>query len=297
VSALRVRRLFAAILIWILMAASIDADYRNSFRAGIRAWRFKQFAQAMKLFQDAIREEPRETGERITISGNDWELYLPHYYLGLAQSSLGNCQAALDAWSVSMSQSQIQRASKELANLTKNRAECRAKVTSASAPPAGPTTSAPPPTQGGSGRAVQPIPEVGLDPAAGPPSGTSTPVAPPPPPATVPPATRIETAASSAESDWPPALVAAARMFFTGNYERASARLQGATFTGKHAVPAELLRAASAYGLYVTGGERDKNLLERARNHVRLCRRLRPEFTPAPRDFSPRFIAFYRDTR
>ena len=58
-----------------------------------------------------------------------------------------------------------------------------------------------------------------------------------------------------------------------------------------------LFRAASAYALFITGGERDQKLRQEAETYVRECRRLAGAgFKPDPRAFSPRFVQFFERT-
>lgn len=60
---------------------------------------------------------------------------------------------------------------------------------------------------------------------------------------------------------------------------------------------AALFRGACRHALYLLGGERDAGLLRAAGADVAECRRLDPDFTPSRTDFSPRFVAFYRQQR
>lgn len=54
-----------------------------------------------------------------------------------------------------------------------------------------------------------------------------------------------------------------------------------------------LLRAAAAFDLFHAGGAQEAELLERARQDARECRRLAPDLVPVPRAFSPRFRRFF----
>lgn len=96
----------------------------------------------------------------------------------------------------------------------------------------------------------------------------------------------------------PQLLVAAASLYFSGDYAGARARLSDARFPpGLASTQAALFRAASAYSLYLVGGERTASLLEDATAQVRLCRESDPALRPDPRVFTPRFVEFYRSTR
>jgi hypothetical protein len=137
-------------------------------------------------------------------------------------------------------------------------------------PPPPTTIPIPPPTT------IRPLPPQ-------PPSVGSTPV-------TVPP---------KATPFTPPApLAQAARLFFSARYQEASAALGNLRYdSGPAAGHAALLRAATQYSIYLVNGEKDPNLVEQARQAIREQRRVAPALQPDPRAFSPRFIAFYNETK
>jgi hypothetical protein len=81
-------------------AAILHADYRDAFRRGIQAARRERWAEVLDAMREARKEEPRDTGERINISGMDFVPYVPSYYLGLALYYQKDCGAAVRAWQV-----------------------------------------------------------------------------------------------------------------------------------------------------------------------------------------------------
>jgi hypothetical protein len=97
----------------------------------------------------------------------------------------------------------------------------------------------------------------------------------------------------------PPAdLVSAARAYFSGRYQEAADALGRAPYTsGREGLHTLVLRAASRYALYVTGGEKDDRLRQQALADVQACRRLDPAFVPDAKAFSPRFTQLYSKTR
>jgi len=97
----------------------------------------------------------------------------------------------------------------------------------------------------------------------------------------------------------PPAeLVSAAQAYFSGRYKEAAETLGRAGYTsGREGLHALLLRAASRYALYVTGGEKDDRLRQDALADVQACRRLDPAFVPDAKAFSPRFTQLYAKAR
>ena len=96
-----------------------------------------------------------------------------------------------------------------------------------------------------------------------------------------------------------PALVVAAQAFFDGEYELALRLLGRPELAEDRAAPfvVHLFAGAARPARFLLGGATDRTLLAAAEDDVRAARRSRPRFTPAPRDFSPRFVAFYGATR
>jgi hypothetical protein len=95
-TALRVRAfMLLAAATW--LPAIVSADYRDTFRAGIAAYRGERWTAAAVLMRQALQEESREVG-RVQISGNETVLYLPSYFLGDALWRSGDCAGALVAF-------------------------------------------------------------------------------------------------------------------------------------------------------------------------------------------------------
>lgn len=118
------------------------ADYRVSYSTGIKAMDLSDWQVAVQAFQAAIQERPAEGGSQVWIYGQRYRPYLPHYYLGVAYLSLGNCEAALKEWKESESQGAV-RQSKEHANLVRFRTQCEARVASTRPKPATAATAPP----------------------------------------------------------------------------------------------------------------------------------------------------------
>ena len=93
-------------------------------------------------------------------------------------------------------------------------------------------------------------------------------------------------------------LVEATRPYFNGRYSVARVELNKLNYdSGFPAAQVRLFRAAAAYSLYLTGGERDQRLRQEAETNVRECRRLAiAGFKPDAKAFSPRFIQFFAST-
>ena len=142
------------------------------------------------------------------------------------------------------------------------------------------------------------------------PTGRTTPPTPPIPPIPTPipapekpvPTAKVEPPVTPAK---PPApftaprdLATAARLFFSARYQEAAESLGKLRYdSGPAAGHAALFRAATAYSLYLIGGERDATLAQTARQWVVETRRVAPALQPDPRAFSPRFVQFFTQTR
>ena len=87
------------------------------------------------------------------------------------------------------------------------------------------------------------------------------------------------------------------RAYFGGQYAEAVQALSGASFQGRAALHALLIRAAARYALYASGGRKDEALKRDATTDIRACRRLDASFVPDPQAFSPRFLELFKATR
>ena len=90
-------RFVIAAMVGVLLPVNAIADYRESFSQGIRAYRAENWRATAVLMQQALREQPRETG-RVQITGNETVPYLPSFYLGDALLRQGDCAGALTAF-------------------------------------------------------------------------------------------------------------------------------------------------------------------------------------------------------
>ncbi len=115
---------------WLSLSIGVLADYKSDFRDGVRAMNQRDFPAAIRRFRRAIREQSRDSGELVNISGTaDAEPYLPHALLGLAlYQSTGRCEEALPEWQISRSQNAP-------VGLLKSQAGALAKAMNACAPP------------------------------------------------------------------------------------------------------------------------------------------------------------------
>lgn len=99
-------RRVAVTLLVLLVAAEAGADYKDSYRKGIEAFDRKRWDEVARFMKEAIADNATE-GERIKLYGLRFETYLPHFYLGYAYLSLGNCDSAVKSFETSRSQGAI----------------------------------------------------------------------------------------------------------------------------------------------------------------------------------------------
>ena len=109
------------------VAASVQADFRESYSRGIRALDQERWEEAIGQFRAAIAAQPKEDSRRTPIYGNRSEPYLPHYYLGLSYFRVGQCAEALRAWRQSESQGVVAR-ERVYDSLKQNRPICEQRL-------------------------------------------------------------------------------------------------------------------------------------------------------------------------
>jgi hypothetical protein len=90
-----------------------------------------------------------------------------------------------------------------------------------------------------------------------------------------------------------------ARMFLTGEYQKAVAALDPATGVDEGPNPslqlqAHLFRAASLFALYVRSGESRQEYRTQALAEIEQCKQINGTFEPDAKIFAPRFIALYK---
>lgn len=115
--------------LWLVTAAMLAvvrgtafADYRESYEKGIKAVDQNDWGRALESLSAAVTENSVE-GKRVLIYGMRYKPYLPHYYLGLAYFSTGNCQAATKSWAESDRQGPV-RETAEYGTLVRLRELC-----------------------------------------------------------------------------------------------------------------------------------------------------------------------------
>src|SRR5262245_34800193 len=72
-------------------------EYLQAFANGIRAIDQQRWAEAARQMQAAAAARP-DTGDNTRVYGTRFELYVPNYFLGIAQYEQQNFQAAAQAF-------------------------------------------------------------------------------------------------------------------------------------------------------------------------------------------------------
>lgn len=295
----------ACCVVALVGAGVARADWKDDYGRGVRAASGGDWAQVEARMRAAMAEEPGPIA-RARLYGQRFDPYIPRYYLGLAAYRQGRCADAVREWGDAATRA-IWSASAELARVANaGLAECQTRLAqagpapggaaSAPAPAAGPATGAPdgaartdaPPARGVPAPA-EPVATTRAPGATGnpPPSGApARAAAPPPGAAAAAPATRA-----------PAALLAALDAYLAGRYEAVVA-VDPATLAEPRArAHALLLRAAARHTQAQLRGADGAALLDQAAADVRAARALDAQLSPDPALYSPRFRAFWAQTR
>lgn len=101
---------------------------REAFKKGVEAIDLGHLDDAVEHLRRAVREDGRETDERIFLSGVFSRPYLPHFFLGWALYKAGNdhCEEALLAFQESLRQGVVRGFDRLLQDLDEGRDKCGA---------------------------------------------------------------------------------------------------------------------------------------------------------------------------
>ena len=294
--------------------AGARADYKEDYSRGLVALKDGNYAEARQRLQKALAEQP-EAAMRVRLYGQRWEPYLPQHYLGMAEYRLGNCAAALSQWGSSENQRTIGQLAEIQSEQKSASAECAKSTvakktdeppkpatdaTAVAATPAKPAddkrSGAVPQAPTGTAKvaatdAAKPAPAEPVKPAPAPVADTAK-VASKPAAAPERPSAVAENAAATAP---PEALVAAFDKYLSGRYADVAAIEPGAYRDARSRYHGYLLRAAARFTLAQVGG--DQSLVDAAREDVRAARAANAKAAPDAVMFSPRFRAFFAQSR
>ncbi|MBK8066096.1 MAG: hypothetical protein IPK27_00255 [Rhodanobacteraceae bacterium] len=94
-------RLLLVVLALLLPLVAL-ADYKKDYQDGVAAAEKGNWAEVRRLMQAAIAENPTPV-PRMRTYGTNFIPYVPHYYLGLANARLDDCNAAVGAFKTAAS--------------------------------------------------------------------------------------------------------------------------------------------------------------------------------------------------
>lgn len=286
------RRTASAALMLLLCSALARGDHRDDFANGVIALERGDLPEAVRLLSAAVKENPKESTDRVKLYGMRYKEYVPHFFLGIAYSKSGDCFSAIEELTESERQGVAQGLTKnasEWGTIKDNLANCITMLAKSGRPIRRPTESIagavnatprpPAPTPElvaqAAPRPTVAAPTIAASPTSVPPARPTT--APPPP---------------------PDSLLSAAARYFRGDYAGAVKALASARYPDARATAQALLfRSAAGYSLFVLGGSREKTLEERAGRDARESARLDPGLRVSAKDFSPRFAAFFERSR
>lgn len=275
-----------------LAATPAAADWKKDYDRGLKAIEDGQWAEAEAAFKAALADDP-EPNARKRFQGVVMKVYVPHYYAGLAAYRQGDCAEALRFWEHGPTRTVVAGQAALESVRSKGVADCTQKIAAASKPatPTPSTTGTPAPagTTGSTIAATPPRPAP--EPAK--------PVKPTPTPTPTPPAPQPEQIARPqppSATPAPAALVTMVEAYLAGRYAAVTQQDPATLADGRAKAQGFLLRAASRYTLAQLAGE-DAAQLEQARRDVRAARSANAALSPDETAFSPRFRAFWRETR
>lgn len=269
-----------SLLLAVFLAAAVArAQAPGTFREGVIAFEKQEWASAEVLMRKTIAVNPTESEGTVSISGQWFETYVPHYFLARALARQGKCAAALAAFAESERQG-VTPGIEDFARHLKTRDGCKGRR----------EITIDVPLEGGtSTRSKDPVEAPSVKPPSVKPKD---PVVPPGTPALASQQPRQPPPAKRPDPETRARLVAGATAYLNGHYEETLRILGGAVFAASAAsAEAALLRAAAGHALYRAGGEKDPSLRDQITRELLRYRALRPSGDPDPRLFPPAFRA------
>lgn len=270
-----------ALFLSIVVSSALHAQAPKSFAEGVLAFENKEWAKAEKLMRETIAGNPNETAGTVSVRGQWFETYVPHYFLARALAKQGKCEEALRHFAESERQGVTPTISDFKRHLD-TRGGCRPQ----------PKKDAP------AKKTVDVTVPFGEDAVAVPRPATTTAA---PTPAKTPERVPQRVPEHMREKERDPEidaarlrLVAGVSAFLGGRYEETVRSLDRPFKDPGAAAEAALLRAAARHALYRIGGTRDETLETQIASDIALYRRLRPNGRPDPRVFAPGFIALVK---
>jgi hypothetical protein len=306
----------AAALLLALAAASLaHADYKRDYAQGVDAAKAGNWSE-VETFMNSALKESSEPQAKVKVYGMRFEPYVPQYYLGLAAYKRGDCATAMKAWADGPTKAIVDGNPTLSGPFGEGTRDCAGKagpsttVVASNNPPTNPTT--PPPVKPNTPTNPANPPTNPANPPTNPANPPTNPANPPTNPSTNPSTTVVATnnppvnpvtpptptpKPTPPANDEPPAdLVTALDNYLNGKYAQAAQVNPGQLGDAKAKYQAFLVRAAARYTQSQVLAD-GAALLAQAEADVRAAKALSPAGNPDPSIFSPRFKAFYAQTK
>jgi len=269
----RIPRRFTACLVALLGVWSLaHGEFQDDYALGLKSIDDGRYADAQKYLERALQAQS-EPVDKVILNGNVEQPYLPYHFLGIAHYKLGECDAAKAQWDNPTNQRMIGRLNPIRRLEQRLAAGCKplaAEAAKEQAAPVPPVTAVEKPTQ------KPPV------------DNRERSVERPPAEPAKPPV---------AETDRvpPPRLVGAVDSYLAGHYADAARVLPDSFPAARARFHAFLIRSAARFTLAQIDG--DKELLAAARADAKAAQALDLRAEPDAALFSPKFRAFYSDSR
>lgn len=111
----------------IILAAPLK-DYRTAYKSALRSIDLRDWSGAAFVLRQVLALHPETADsrkEQIRLTGNYFEPYRPHFYLGLALLRLSDCEGALSEWEAGESLGPIESRYRKIQNEGRNDCEAR----------------------------------------------------------------------------------------------------------------------------------------------------------------------------
>ncbi len=284
--------LVAACLLGLAQPAS--ADWRRDYDLGRRAIEEQRWEEAERLMRSALREDG-EPSARKRFQGARFDVYVPHFYAGLAAARRGNCTAAAELWEHPATRRVVDATASLASQYREVQGTCSRQLAQTT-PPATPEPAPGPQTQPvpatASTQTPTRPPATQTEPVVSRPTASAPPVSAPPAAAAPRPAQQPQPAATAANPA-PAALLSLVESYLAGRTDQVLRVDPASLGTARAQAHAYLLRAAVRHSQALLQGER----LDSARDDIRIARQLDARLAPDEALFSPRFRTLWRDTR
>ena len=284
--------LVAALLVGLFVSDAAEAkpDYLKRYEAGLQAIEREDWDRATELMQKALMERANEA-KRLS-QWFYWQPYVPHFYYGLAQYNLDQCEQAMRSFNSSEEQGVLLGQEDLYAQMVGMRDDCESRGSQAAT--AGPGDSQEKRVRIGDyaesgGRILDtaaPLARSEKDQERLQRLRTGTEVV----KVTDEEAERIS---EMADGSAPPALDRAVDAFFSGDPGQALAVLETLEDDDpKVKAHIYLLRSAAAHRLYLLSAKTDQGLLNKAKDYAAKFRAAGHPVAPPRSLFGPRFLEF-----